>query len=90
MNNGLYAILIWVLVLVIAAVTAGCVSTKWVKPGASQEQMDREWKECAFEVEKAFAGANSRAIQGFGLQYEKVSLFKQCIELKGFREEVVK
>lgn len=78
-------------ILAIASVMSGCVpTTKWVKPGASQEQMDREWKECAFEVEKAFAGANSRAIQGFGLQYEKVSLFKQCIELKGFREEVVK
>lgn len=76
------------IVLAVALMLSSCIpTTKWVKPDATQEEMDREWKECAYDVEKAFAGVNPRAIQGFGLQYERVKLFKQCIELKGFRKE---
>lgn len=79
------------MVVAAALVLSGCIpTTRWVKPGASDAQMDREWKECAYEVEKTFAGVNPRNIQGFGLQYEKVKLFKQCIELKGFKEETVR
>lgn len=79
------------MVIVVALVLSGCVpTTKWVKPDTPQEQQDKEWAECAYDVEKAFAGVNPRAIQGFGLQYERGKLFRQCIELKGFRKEEVR
>lgn len=73
-----------------AVLLSGCVTTRWVKPGATQSEMDRDWQECSYEVERAFAGVNSRAIQGLGLQYEKVQLFKQCITLRGFVEQQVR
>lgn len=77
-----------ILMMTAVVLLSGCVpTTKWVKPDTPQEQQDKEWAECAYEVEKTFAGVNPRNIQGFGLQYEKVKLFRQCIELKGFRKE---
>lgn len=61
---------------------SGCM-TQMVKPGASPEQVAQDQRECSYEARRATAGI----INGFQAGWEKASLERECLEVRGYRRQ---
>ena len=68
-----------VVVLVAAVGLAGCGKFYWGQPGATQEQFDRDSRECAKEA------APSPSAAQYGIVYE--GFYRACLSGRGWKRE---
>jgi hypothetical protein len=71
---------------VIATALAGCATVQvggWVRPGVSQEQAVRDYRECDYEATKATAGVADACSR----QCAQLEVLKKCMELRGYHVE---
>ena len=69
-----------------AAALAGCAAVQvggWVRPGVSQEQAVRDYRECDYEATKATASVSDACSR----QCAQLEVLKKCMELRGYRIE---
>lgn len=73
--------------LVLAAVIAlsACAHQQyaWTKPGATQAEFSRDYRECDYEATKAAAGARI----GFEQGWAEGTVRRKCMELRGYSWE---
>jgi hypothetical protein len=65
---------------------AACASGQvggWVRPGTSQEQAIRDYKECDYEATKATATVPDTCARLCG----QVEVLRKCMELRGYHIE---
>lgn len=68
------------LVVVSGILIAGCVPTRWTKPGATAEDFEQAKQQCQYEVDlhNQGQGANPFSI---------LQLMPECLQAKGWRQE---
>jgi len=65
--------------LVVAVAVTGCGKFYWGQPGATQEQFDRDNRECAKEA------APSPSAGQYGIVYE--GFYRACLSARGWKRE---
>jgi hypothetical protein len=73
-------------IVVTTAILAACASGQvggWVRPGTSQEQAIRDYKECDYEATKATAGVTDACSRQCG----QVEVLRKCMEFRGYHTE---
>lgn len=95
MNNGWYSILIWLVVLVVALISVGCASHKWVRgSNGSEEAFRADVKACEYQINLFYrpyqpnhGGIGAALAAGLGDAFRKNELMKECMEIKGWERK---
>lgn len=78
-------------VLVVGLAVAGCQTqaSGWEKPGMAQAQVDKDFKECTYEAEKASQPSAIRdpLASGVsdGMRFNKIR--SMCLEVRGYSQK---
>lgn len=72
------------LALALAGTLAGCATTQWVHP-TGNAKLKQDTMECSYEAKKATAGIRD----GFQAGWEQGALERQCMEVRGYRQQRV-
>ena len=74
----------FVLATVLLLMITGCAHSAWVKPGASQAQVDQDQYQCSQEAAQ-YAGAAYGSIGPFAVAWEQETRLRQCLLLRGYQ-----
>ena len=74
-----------ILVVALAIALSAC-ATKWVKPGAGEQDLLADQSSCEQDAEAAFANGGSR-LQALNTKLDKKGAFERCMIGRGWRDK---
>jgi hypothetical protein len=73
------------LLMIAAIFMTGCMATTWTKPDAEPGALYQDQRECKYEAVKAVPDNGMGS--GMMIGYERASVERMCMELRGWRRQ---
>lgn len=71
--------------LISSLLLTACSQAQWVKPGATEQEFEKNYAECNYEATKAVPDYGSGSLIAIALQ--RAEIIKQCLRLKGYSQQ---
>jgi len=70
-----------ILILTSLITLSACAAMEWQKPNMTEQQRQQDMNECRYDASKATASI----INGFDAGFQKGTLYRQCMEIRGYK-----
>lgn len=72
--------------VVALALAASACATKWVKPGATEQELAQDQARCEIDTENEFADA-TRGVKALGSYVDRRGYLERCMIARGWRDK---
>lgn len=73
------------LFVVLPLLLSACAAVQWVKPGATEQDFQRDQAECNYEATKAVPDYGSGSV--FAIAMQRADIANQCLRLRGYSQK---